>query len=70
MLDLLSQMHGLYNAIGIVGLVLAQCFGFCSANIHGDSMHNKSGNSNSYRCENGTTSGVKKMAIDFKGLFV
>jgi hypothetical protein len=32
-------------------------------------MHKKSGNSNSYRYENGTTSGVKNMAIDFKRLF-
>jgi len=33
-------------------------------------MHNKSGNSNGYGYENGTTSGMKKMAIDFKGLFL
>jgi hypothetical protein len=33
-------------------------------------MHNKSGNSNSRRYENGTTLGVEKMAIDFKGLFL
>jgi hypothetical protein len=32
-------------------------------------MHKKSGNSNGYRYGNGTTSGVKNMAIDFKGLF-